>query len=921
MTRNVVMPTALRCGYRVSPLGVEPDRVRFSWQLEGEDSSARQRAYQLVVRRTGTVPAADATLWDSGRVDSAESVDVAYGGSPLVAAARYCWEVRVWDSAESLSPWSAPAFFEVAKGDGAHWSAEWIGLGPGTVPHPVPSGPGLGDRELDALAPAPYFRREFALDKAIARARLTMTALGVYEATVNGGAVGEAVLAPGWTDYAKRCLYQTYDVTAMLLQGANALAVTVADGWACGFYGFDPKRRGSHYATEPWLLAELVVEYEDGSEVRVPTDSSWRSATGAVVHADLLMGERREFALEPVGWRLAGYDDASWRRVETRQIGEVKLVADQGPAIVPSMDMPARTITRLSNGAVVVDFGQNLVGWVELAPHAEPGTEVTVRHGEVLNADGSLYGENLRTARATDSYVVGGEDDRLAPGFTFHGFRYAEITGLGELPDSEWVRAVVVHSDTPRTGEFACSSDEVNQLFSNIDWSQRGNFLSVPTDCPQRDERLGWLGDAQIFVRTAAYNRDVAAFFTKWLDDVVDAQDENGAYADFAPRLGFGWTGAPAWGDAGVIVPWTMHKMYGDRGILERNLSSMAAWMDYICAHNPDYRRRSELGNNYGDWLAPHGDETPRELLATAYWAHDATLMAEIAELLGRDDLGRHYAHIAAETRRTFCSDYVSADGRVRSDTQTAYALALHLRLVPEDQRAACAAHLVEAIAAEKWRLATGFVGVGYVLPALSDHGYSDVAYRLLEQREYPSWLYPVRCGATTIWERWDGWTEARGFQSPRMNSFNHYSLGSVGEWLYRYVLGIDQAADSAGFARLVVRPHPGGSLRWASGSYRSVRGRIATRWAVEDSTFTLEVEVPPNVDASVHVPSVAPHRVVGPGNTAPATIAEYPGRRGAAEAVFNVGTGRWRFSGPALDATTVPSLDDAIGEGRPTPA
>ena len=862
MTRNVVMPTALRCGYRVSPLGVEPDRVRFSWQLEGEDSSARQRAYQLVVRRTGTVPAADATLWDSGRVDSAESVDVAYGGSPLVAAARYCWEVRVWDSAESLSPWSAPAFFEVAKGDGAHWSAEWIGLGPGTVPHPVPSGPGLGDRELDALAPAPYFRREFALDKAIARARLTMTALGVYEATVNGGAVGEAVLAPGWTDYAKRCLYQTYDVTATLVRGANALAVTVADGWACGFYGFDPKRRGSHYATEPWLLAELVVEYEDGSEVRVPTDSSWRSATGAVVHADLLMGERREFALEPVGWRLAGYDDASWRRVETRQIGEVKLVADQGPAIVPSMDMPARTITRLSNGAVVVDFGQNLVGWVELAPHAEPGTEVTVRHGEVLNADGSLYGENLRTARATDSYVVGGEDDRLAPGFTFHGFRYAEISGWpGELAPTD-VTAVVVHSDMARTGWLDTGDEMLDRLHANVVWSWRGNSLGIPTDCPQRDERMGWTGDIAAFAPTAGYLYDCAGFLASWLVDLALEQSRRGGVVPVVvpDALATSGTAAAAWGDAATLVPEALYRSFGDVTVLETQYESMRAWVEVERSRAGDDHLWTG-GFQYGDWLDPSAPpedparaKTDPDVVASAYYYRSTSALAAAARVLGRAEEAREYELLAGRIRSAFVREYVTEAGRVLSDAHSAYALAIAFGLLDDPgRRAGAGDRLAELARAYGYRIRSGFVGTPIVCDALVATGHPWTAFRLLTETGCPSWLYPVSMGATTIWERWDSMLEDGSVNPGQMTSFNHYALGAVADWMHRAIGGI--APGSPGYRLVEISPVPGGGLRGARARLETGYGRVEVAWALAGEVLTLSAQIPANSRARVTLP------------------------------------------------------------------
>jgi len=471
----------------------------------------------------------------------------------------------------------------------------------------------------------------------------------------------------------------------------------------------------------------------------------------------------------------------------------------------------------------------------------------------------------------------------------------------GDISQAD-ITARVVHSDIAAAGEFESGKPWLNRLFANIDWGQRGNFISVPTDCPQRDERLGWLGDAQVFARTACYNRDVAAFFGKWLDDVADAQLGSGAFTDIAPVLNLRGAGAPAWADAGVIVPWTVWKMYGDTGILHRYFTAMTRWMDFLERANPDYLRTRELGNSYNDWLAPGGnDDTPHELLATAYWAYDAALMADIAEATGRPDDAAGYRTLWAKIRSAFADAFVGSDGHIASRTQTAYVLGLHMNLVPEEVRQCAADHLVEAIRRADWHLTTGFAGVGYLLPVLSGTGHVDVAYRLLEQESMPSWRYMVEAGATTIWERWDGWTSQHGFQSPWMNSFNHYSLGSVGEWLYRFLLGIDQAPGTAGFGQLLLRPHPGGSLSWARGSYRSVRGPVSTGWRRAGDRFTFRVELPPNVTASVRIPSGQAAEVRDARGNPPASVASFPGAPDAQEAVFRVGSGVHEFSGPAM--------------------
>ncbi len=907
MSVGPLVPAGLRCAHKEAPLGVEMETVRFSWHVVGDGTGRRQTAYQvLVARADGDGGGEGGWLWDSGRAEMDGTTDIAYEGGPLEPGRAYHWKARAWDEEGRPGPWSSTATFETALDPRTGWDGcSWIGLGRGGEPFGVPSGNGPVDSVALAMRPAPYLRRAFTLGAGVVSARMYATALGIYRVLVNGVPAGENVLAPGWTDYSRRLLYQTYDVTDLLVEGENVIGAIVADGWACGFFGFDSKRPGAHYAREPQLLAQLVAHFGDGSEQRVVTDGGWTSATGAIVYADLLMGERRDPARAPRDWDRPGYDAAGWLPASCHERGAARLVADPGPPVVIAEELPAQSVGGPVGDELIVDFGQNLAGWCRLRVDGPAGRLVRVRHAEVLAPDGSLYVDNLRTARQTDMFTTSGGEELLEPRFTLHGFRYAGISGLVNTVTPRDVIACVVHSDTPRTGSFQCSSPAINKLFTNIDWGQRGNFISIPTDCPQRDERLGWLGDAQIFVRTAAYNRDVASFFSKWLDDVSDAQLPSGAFTDFAPRLNHAATAAPAWGDAGVIVPWTIYKMYGDTGVLERNFQAMAAWMDFLDKANPDRLRTHQLGANYGDWLAPKGDLTPRELLATAYWAYDATLMAEVASAIGRQQDTKDYEDLAAEVGDAFRKAYVSPTGRVDVGTQTSYVLALHMGLVPDDLRANAARYLVEAIAQEDWHLSTGFVGVGYLLPVLSSNGYSEVAYRLIEQRGFPSWQYTIDRGATTIWERWDGYTDEHGFQSPRMNSFNHYSLGSVGEWLYRFVLGIELAPGASGFERLVMRPHPGEPVTHARGSFRSVRGEITSAWERKDGRFIFNIEVPPNVSASVRVPSTEPLGVVDAGGSGPQDVADYPGAIGQKEAVFEVGSGHHSFTGPGLLPTT----------------
>ena len=598
-------------------------------------------------------------------------------------------------------------------------------------------------------------------------------------------------------------------------------------------------RRGNHYGRDPALLCELHLEHEDGSVEVIASDAQWRATTGPLEFSDLLMGERYD----------ARRELGAWTAVTTAPHDGVPLVPERSQPMRVTEELQPVAVSERSPGTYVFDLGQNMVGWVRLDVEGERGTEVQLRFAEMLEDDGSLHVENLRTARALDTYILrGGGPESYEPRFTFHGFRYVEVTGLAEAPT---ITGRVVHSDTPRSGWFECSDDLVNQLWRNINWGQRGNFISVPTDCPQRDERLGWLADAQVFMPTATLNMDVSAFVTKWGDDVLDGQSPEGAYPDVAPRLVLERDGAPAWADAGVIVPWIAWRRYGDLRLVERHWDAMERYLAYLQRHNPDLLWTARRGNDYGDWLAV-GQETPHDVLATAYWAYDAKLMAEMARALGRADRADHYERLRAGILAAFNREYVGDDAYIEGDTQTVYLLALHMDLIPAELRARAAERLVEDIERHDFHLTTGFVGVGLLCPTLSEMGYSDIAHRLLRNETFPSWGYSIRHGATTIWERWDGWTDTDGFQTPMMNSFNHYSLGSVGQWLYEYVGGIRAAAP--GYERVLIAPEPG-ELASARVVYQSVRGTISSAWRREAGELHLEVEIPPNVAATVVVP------------------------------------------------------------------
>ena len=817
----------LRCEQREDVPCVDDPAPRLGWALESAGHDKRQTAYRIRVDG----------LWDSGRVESANSVDIAYAGRPLPAAAR----VRV----------GGPGLGRGRRGVGVERAGAVPDRARGLVgavdrPRPDPR-PGDGRAEQRRrpgpaaahVAGCPYLRRSFELAGGLRRATLYATARGVVDLELNGTRVGDSVLAPGWTDYRKRIEYAAHDVTSLVRDGENLLGAILGPGWYAGFIGFDPLRRGNHYGRDPALLCELHLEHEDGSVEVIASDAEWQATTGPIEYADLLMGERWDARREP----------GPWAPVTTTPHDGVPLVPERSQPMRVTEELEPVAVTERAPGVFVFDLGQNMVGGVRLDVDGERGTRVELRFAEMLEHDGSLHLENLRTARALDTYTLrGGGPESFEPRFTFHGFRYVEVSGLTEAPT---ITGRVIHSDTPRSGWFECSDDMVNQLWRNINWGQRGNFISVPTDCPQRDERLGWLADAQVFMPTATLNMDVAAFLTKWGDDVLDAQSPEGAYSDVAPRLALERDGAPAWADGGVIVPWIAWRRYGDLRLIERHWDAMERYLAYLERHNPDLLWTERRGNDYGDWLAV-GEETPRHVLATAYWAYDAKLMAEMARALGRADRVAHYDDLRARIVAAFNAAYVGEDALIEGDTQTVYLLALHMDLLPSELRERAAERLVENLERHDFHLTTGFVGVGLLCPTLSEAGYGDVAHRLLRNDTFPSWGYSIRHGATTIWERWDGWTDTDGFQTPKMNSFNHYSLGSVGQWLYEYVGGIRAAAP--GYERVLIAPEPG-ELEWARAEYRSVRGTIASAWRREGDELALEVEIPPNVTATVVVP------------------------------------------------------------------
>ena len=714
------------------------------------------------------------------------------------------------------------------------------------------------------VGPGRYLRKDFVADKPVARARLYATALGVYEAFIDGEPVSDDQLAPGWTDYSKRVMVQTCDVTKLVHRGRNALGAVLGDGWYAGRLGWMGL---AQYGALPAFNGQLEITYADGSRQVIATDDSWKAGPGEIIGTDEQWGEIIDARKAVQNWDRATFDDAAWTNAVVQE-HSVELVPQLGPPVRALMELKPQKITRWG-AAWIVDFGQNLVGRVRLTARGHAGDVITVRHGEMLNGDGSLYTENLRTALATDKFILAGRGrETFEPQFAFHGFRYAEITGYpGRLRPND-IRAIVVGSDNPPTGTFESSNPDLDRLYQNIVWSQRGNFLSVPTDCPQRDERLGWMGDAQVFAPTAARTADVAAFFSKWMVDVDDGQGTNGDFADVSPRVARPQPAMPVWGDAGVIIPWVMFETYGDEAFLANNYPYMARWVDFSkerALHPPSdsfgsrfgprtnvYAGRLVLTGGVGDHLAPV--PTPVEVVDTAYFAHSAQLVARAAALLGRPGDAAKYEKLFNDIKATFDEVFVSTNGMIQGDSQTAYVLALRFGLLPEDLRAAAAQRLAQKVAQHS-HLTTGFVGNGLICPTLTAIGRSDLAWDLVLTNTYPSWLFPVRNGATTIWERWDGWTPEHGFEDSSMNSFNHYSLGSVGVWLYSGAAGIEPDDSAPGYKHFFLAPQFTTRLTHLKATFDSPYGLIASGWRLEKGRLFYDVTIPPNSSATLKLP------------------------------------------------------------------
>jgi alpha-L-rhamnosidase len=847
----------VKCEYRKKPLGIDVQNPRISWNIDSDRRGTNQLAYRLQISLLkGSF---ENTIWDTGRIDSEQSIHVEYKGPELLSRTRYYYRVKIWDHFGRESDWSEITWWESALLHPSEWKAKWI------TPNP---------NELDPLSKEIFIlRKQFEIKTGIESARIYATSAGLYELSLNGERIGDQLLAPGWTSYNNRLQYQTYDVIDYLLEGSNALGISLADGWYKGDLTWLEKRH--IYGDRRAALLQLHVRYEDGTEEIIGTDSTWKASTGPILASEIYHGEVYDARLEKDGWNSTNYDDVDWYGVVNYDLSMDHLVAQENwPTRVTEKIHPVSMLVTPC-GDTVLDMGQNMVGRIKLRVNAPKGTRIVLEHAEVLDKDGNIYFGNLRKAKQTVEYIAKGDGmETFAPHFTFQGFRYVKVEGYPNqengMPLENFI-GEVIHSDMERTGEFECSNQMINQLQKNIVWGQRGNFVDVPTDCPQRDERLGWTGDAQIFIRTALFNYQGGPFFTKWLRDLKADQRSNGSVPFVIPNSLENYVSkmwgdetytSSAWGDAATICPWTIYLYYGDKRLLSEQYESMKAWVEFIRSQGEN-EFLWDTGFHFGDWLALDAEvdsyfgATPVNLIATAYYALSTRILRDTAAVLQKKDDLDSYNMLLDGIIAKFNESFINGDNQMIAQTQTANILPLMFKLVEGEVREQIAHDLNELVVKNDYHLSTGFVGTPYLCLALSENGYHETAMKLLLQETYPSWLYSIKKGATTIWEHWDGIKQDGSFWSDDMNSFNHYAYGAIGDWMYRFVAGIDMKNLEPAYKRIQIQPRINGEdLTYAKASFESMYGEITSSWCLSDDEVKVTVKIPPNTTAEILLPN-----------------------------------------------------------------
>jgi alpha-L-rhamnosidase len=885
----------LRTEYKTNPIGIDVVQPRLSWEIVSDERNVLQVAYQVrAASSPENLKSGKALFWNTGKKISDNSVHVNYNGPALQSGQRIWWQVKIWDNKGNESDWSDIAFWEMGLLRESDWKASWIE-------------PDI-EENVSVSNPCPYLRKEFKIKSKIREARIYVTCHGLYQLSLNGEKVSDELFTPGWTSYHKRLQYQVYDVTEQVQTGRNAVGIILGDGWYRGNLAWNGKR--NTYGNKLALLFQLKITYENGNEEYILSDDTWKATTGPILKSDIYNGETYDARLEINGWNKSGYNDRSWSGVTIKDYSKKILVGSEGPVVRITQTIKPVSKLITPKGELVFDLGQNIVGWVQFTLKGEPGNKITLKHAEVLDKEGNFYTDNLRSAEAEDQYIFNGNGiETFEPHFTFHGFRYIKIEDYpGEITPED-ISGRVIHSDMTPTGNFDCSDTLINRLQKNIQWGLRGNFLDVPTDCPQRDERLGWTGDAEVFAPTACFNMDVAAFYTKWMKDFIADQNEDGSVPWVVPMVikgggGTGWSegyGATGWADAAIIIPWTVYQAYGDVRILETQYESMKAWVEFMRKQSGDTYLFNK-GFHFGDWLAfattqsdYPGATTDKDLIATAYFYHSTDLLQKIAMILGKEQDVKDLSELKAKIKSAFQKEFITPAGRLSSNTQTAYVLALAFDLVPEELKSSAAERLADDVR-KFGHITTGFLGTPLICHVLTENGYSDLAYMLLFRKQYPSWLYPVTMGATTIWERWDGIRPDGSFQSAGMNSFNHYAYGAVGNWLYSEVAGISIDPELPGYKHFIIKPYLTDKLTWARAEHHSVYGGIQSYWEQKEGFLKLHVVIPPNTTAMIEIPAKEASNITE-GGIAVAGVSEITVKGTAEDRVLlQVGSGTYDF-------------------------
>jgi len=831
-------------------IGFYDESPSFSWKLPVGIQS--QSAYSIVVASSTDILPGKADLWQSGKVNSDQSIFIKYNGEKLGSRQEVYWQVKFWDNDGNESEWSETASFELGLLTNSDWAAKWISL-PAQKAVEVP--------EIERkVYPVQYLRKTIELKNKVEKARLYITAKGLFQARLNGKTVGDDVLAPGWTSYEKRIETLTYDVSSLLKKGENTIGLELAEGWHSGRLIFR-----SYAEFSPQVLAQLEVEYKNGESETFITDNNWKgSANGPTLYSSIYDGESYDASLEMPGWSSPGFDDSAWATVAEQAISDtVKLVPKRHNPVKTKIELPTQSITEPTKGNVVFNLGQNMAGVAKIKLPVKKGQKVKIRFAEMLDSTGVIYTKNYRSAVSTDFYIQANDGViEWQPKFTFHGFRYVEISGFDEsaTPEKSWVTGKVQYSDFEQSGTFASSYSKLNQLQSNIEWGLRGNFLDIPTDCPQRDERAGWTGDAQVFIPTSLFIADAHAFWASWMQSVCDEQRENGSIPIVVPDIDKKRVSS-GWGDAATVVPWEIYLRTGDRKILEDSYQTMVGWINYYKSvsenHIPDMF-------TYGDWLQPFSEhptderkgETDEKLINTAYYARSVDLTMRAAKVLELNEDAENLQNWFNEIRLAFQNQFFNDDGSVSKGkpTQTAYLLAIGFNLLTPEMEEKAIPHLLVEIEKADYHLRTGFLGTPLLIPVLEKIGRTDIMFEMLFKETYPSWFYSINQGATTMWERWNSYTHKDGFNPGGMNSFNHYAYGAIGQFMYERIAGISPL--KPGYKEILIAPLTGTRLNSAKASYESPYGLISSEWTLENGTFKLMVNIPPNTAAKIIVPA-----------------------------------------------------------------